>query len=115
MLQITLDIIGIADAEEVEELLERDQSGFISEKRGIGRSRRYSHIGDVVQIIGELGTLASFAKTVWELMKLRHSRSKSEPTETVVRITASNGSCITVRSSDSRSVSDILKALQTLM
>lgn len=112
--KVTLEIDGLVDEEYIESVFEANDSGFVLENRGVGRSKRYSHIGDVVKVIGEIGSVAGFAKTIWELIKLRKGGAQSGQKETIVRIREANGQTITIKTSDSHSVADIVSALQTL-
>jgi hypothetical protein len=107
--QVTIEIDGHVDEESVETLLEAS-SGFFLENRGVGRSRRYSHIGDVIKVIGEIGSVAGFAKTLWELLKLGRAGSQ----ETTVRIRSADGRTTTISTKDAHAIPDIVKALRTL-
>lgn len=108
---VIIEVDGVADDEQVEPLLESADSGFEIKSRGIGRTRRYSSIGDIVTIIGGIASTASLAKTVLEIVKLQ---KKSGKAEIVVRIKGADGHTVSIKSSDGHSVADVASALKDL-
>jgi hypothetical protein len=62
-------------------------------------------------VIGGIASLAQFAKTVYEILKLTKSSGKSD---IVVRIKGPNQRMVTIKASDSRSAKDVIKTLEQL-
>jgi hypothetical protein len=106
---VRMEISGAVDEYQIRDILESHSSGFEPESRGVGRTRRYSVIGDVLSVVGVITSLAEFATAVLAIITLARTAEKQS---VVVILKKANGQEISIEAKNVQSATDVRRMLE---